>query len=59
MFVQGSGESIGLPELRADTNIELLGLGRELSKTYYVEQTTHTINTSGYRTTFRVKDTTI
>ena len=59
MFVQGSGESIGLPELRADTNIELRGLGSELSKTYYVEQTTHTINTSGYRTTFRVKDTTI
>jgi len=59
MFVQGSGESIGLPELWADKNIELLGLGRELSKTYYVEQTTHTINTSGYRTTFRVKDTMI
>jgi phage protein D len=59
MFVQGSGESIGLPELCADKNIELLGLGRELSKTYYIEQTTHTINTSGYRTTFRVKDTTI
>ncbi len=59
LFVQGSGETIGLPELRADENIELLGLGREFSKTYYVEQTTHTINTSGYRTTFRVKDTTI
>lgn len=59
MFVQGSGESIGFPELRADKNIELLGLGAEFSKTYYVEQTTHTINTSGYRTTFKVKDTTI
>lgn len=59
MFVTGNGESIGLPELRADENIELLGLGREFSKTYYVEQTTHTINTSGYRTTFKVKDTTI
>jgi len=59
MFVQGSGESIGLPELKAHENIELLGLGREFSKTYYVEQTTHTINTSGYRTTFKIKDTTI
>ena len=59
MLVQGSGESIGLPEIRADQNIELLGLGTELSKIYYVEQTTHTINTSGYRTTFKVKDTTV
>lgn len=59
MLVQGSGESIGLPEIRADQNIELAGLGSDLSKTYYVEQSTHTINTSGYRTTFKVKDTTI
>jgi phage protein D len=58
-FVQGSGESIGLPELRADSNIQLLGLGSKFSRTYYIEQTTHTINTSGYRTTFKVKDTTI
>ena len=59
LYVQGTGESIGLPELKADENIELLGLGHDFSKTYYVEQTTHTINTSGYRTTFKVKDTTI
>jgi phage protein D len=59
LFVQGSGESIGLPEIRANTNIELLGMGKPFSKTYYVEQSTHTINTSGYRTTFKVKDTTI
>ena len=59
LFVQGSGESIGLPEILADTNIELLGLGKLFSKTYYVEQTTHTVNTSGYKTTFKVKDTTI
>ena len=59
LFVQGSGESIGLPEIRANTNIELTGLGKPFNKTYYVEQTTHTISTSGYRTTFKVKDTTI
>jgi len=59
LFVQGSGESIGLPEIRANTNIELKGLGTPFDKTYYVEQSTHTINTSGYRTTFKVKDTTI
>jgi uncharacterized protein len=59
LFVQGSGESIGVPEILADTNVELLGLGKLFSKTYYVEQSTHTINTSGYHTTFKVKDTTI
>jgi len=59
MFVQGSGESIGIPEIWAGTNIKLSGLGKPFNKTYYIEQSTHTINTSGYRTTFKVKDTTI
>lgn len=59
LFVQGSGESVGVPDILADTNIELLGLGKLFSKTYYVEQSTHTVNTSGYHTTFKVKDTTI
>lgn len=58
-LVQGSGEAIGVPDLLADTNIELLGLGTKFSRTYYVEQSTHTISSSGYRTTFKVKDTTI
>jgi phage protein D len=59
LFVKGNGESIGLPEILPDTNIELRGLGKLFSKTYYVEQSTHTISSSGYRTTFKVKDTTI
>lgn len=59
LFVQGSGESIGLPDIRADKNIELKGLGKLFSKTYYIEQSTHTVSTSGYTTTFKVKDTTI
>jgi phage protein D len=58
LFVQGSGESIGIPEIRAGMNIQLAGLGRLFSRPYYVQQSTHTINTSGYRTTFKVKDTT-
>ncbi|HEU4593528.1 MAG TPA: contractile injection system protein, VgrG/Pvc8 family [Pyrinomonadaceae bacterium] len=59
LLVQGGGESIGLPEILADTNVELKGLGKLFSKTYYVEQSTHTVSTSGYRTTFKVKDTTV
>jgi phage protein D len=59
MFVKGSGESIGLPEILPDTNIDLRGMGKLFSKAYYVEQATHTVSTSGYKTTFKVKDTTI
>lgn len=59
LLVQGGGESVGLPELLAGTNVELRGLGQMFSKTYYVQQSTHTLDASGYRTTFRVKDTTI
>ncbi len=58
-FVTGSGESIGLPEIRPDSNIKLRGIGTPFSKTYYIEQCTHTINSSGYKTTFKVRDTTI
>jgi phage protein D len=58
-FVGGRGESIGIPELKADTNITLKGLGKVFSTTFYVQQTTHTVSASGYRTSFQVKDTTI
>ena len=55
----GSGESIGLPELKPDTNVAITGLGRAFSKTYYLSEATHTIDNSGYRTSFKVRETTI
>ena len=58
-FVGGRGESFGIPELRANTTVKLGGLGRLFTTTFYVSQTTHTVDASGYRTTFEVKDTTI
>lgn len=58
-FVKGNGECIGLPDLLPGMNIELAGLGKQFSKVYYVEKTTHTISSSGYKTTFGVKETTI
>lgn len=58
-FVKGSGETIGIPELLPDTNIELKGLGKRFNKTYYVEKATHTVDASGYKTSFNVKETTI
>ncbi len=56
-FLTGEGETIGLPELRPDRNIELDKLGAPFSKTYYVQQATHKIDGSGYRTRFKVKET--
>lgn len=58
-FVKGNGESIGLPEIVPDINIALTGLGNAFSKTYYVNESTHTIDGSGYRSTFRIEETTV
>jgi phage protein D len=57
-FLTGEGESIGLPQIRPDTNITLGNLGTAFSRTYYVQQSTHRSDASGYRTRFKVKETT-
>ena len=56
-FLTGEGEAIGIPDLRPDRNVELAGLGKPFSKTYYLQQTTHKIDSNGYRTRFKVKET--
>ena len=56
-FLTGSGEAIGLPEVRPDRNIELAKLGFPFSKTYYIKQAKHKIDSNGYRTGFTVKET--
>ena len=56
-FLTGDAEAIGLPELRPDRNVELDNLGAPFSKTYYVQQATHKIDSNGYRTRFKVKET--
>jgi phage protein D len=56
-FLTGEGEAIGLPELRPDRNVELANLGSPFSKIYYIEEATHKIDASGYRTRFKVKET--
>ena len=55
-FLTGDGETIGLPEVRPDRNIELVSLGKAFSRTYYIEQATHKIDSNGYRTKFKVKE---
>lgn len=56
-FLTGDAEAIGLPEIRPDRNVQLDNLGSPFSKTYYVQQSTHKIDSNGYRTRFKVKET--
>ena len=58
-FVGGSGETIGIPEFKAGMNVTLQGLGDVFNTTVYIKQTTHSVNTSGYRTTFQIQDVSI
>jgi len=58
-FLTGEAESIGLPDLQPDRNINLGNMGDPFSKTYYIQQTTHRIDSSGYRTRVKVKETTL
>src|SRR5207244_579862 len=54
-FITGSGQVIGLPDLRPGDNVELKGLGKRFSGTYYVKKVEHSIGGSGYHTQFEVR----
>ena len=51
---EGSGACVGIPDLRAGRMIEIRGVGRRFSGMYRLRKVTHTIDDSGYRTTFEV-----
>ena len=50
----GSADAIGDPRIRAGAVIRFEGLGPDFSGDYRVTAATHTIDTSGYRTSFEV-----
>lgn len=54
-FVTGQGQTVGIPTLRAGANIELRGLGKRFDGVYYVTESTHRIDASGYQTSFAVR----
>src|SRR6185436_5819044 len=56
-FITGSGQVIGLPDLRPGQLVDLKGLGQRFSGTYYVLKVTHTLGSSGYLTQFEVRRT--
>lgn len=51
-LVSGKGTTLGTPDLRAGTTIQLDGLGSTFNGPYFVVSTTHTISNSGYVTDF-------
>ena len=54
-FVTGSASTIGIPDIRSGSIVELAGLGTSFSGHYFIEQATHTIGANGYQTNFTVK----
>ncbi|MBJ6127192.1 phage late control D family protein [Microvirga splendida] len=58
-FLTGEAECVGLPELMPDTNVSLTGLGKTFSKIYYIHAANHKVDGNGYRTRFKVKETSL
>lgn len=54
-MVKASGSTLGLPDLRAGSVIEVYGIGERMSGKYFVTSTTHTISASGYTTSFECR----
>ena len=51
---EGSGNCVGLPELKAGQMIEVRGVGKRFSGMYRLRKVTHSIGDNGYRTSFEV-----
>jgi phage protein D len=54
-IVKAAVTCLGLPDLRAGTKVAIGGLGARFSGTYFVTDTVHTINDSGYITKFNAR----
>lgn len=54
-LVKASVTTVGLPDLRAGRTVEILGVGSRLSGSYFITDTSHTIDSGGYRTSFNAR----
>ena len=54
-MVKAAGTTVGLPDLRAGRKVQVEGLGARFNGTYFVTDTTHTLNDSGYITKFNAR----
>jgi phage protein D len=51
-MVEATGVTVGLPDLRAGRSVHIEGFDTTLNGRWFIKETTHRINDSGYRTTF-------
>lgn len=54
-LVEAKGKTIGVPDLRAGSKVEIKGFGKRFSGTYIVTSSTHSIGDGGYTTDFTGK----
>jgi uncharacterized protein len=54
-FVTATGRVAGLPELRPGDNLEIYGLGRRFSGSYFVKRVDHTLDSGGVFTEFTAR----
>jgi len=54
-FITATGRLAGLPELRPGDNLEIYGLGKRFSGTYFVKRVEHTLGSSGFFTQFTAR----
>lgn len=54
-FITGSGQVIGLPDMRPGDILDLDDLGQRFSGEYYVKKVEHTLGEKGYLTNFDVR----
>ncbi|HWX65695.1 MAG TPA: hypothetical protein VNZ27_04620 [Rhodanobacter sp.] len=54
-IVKASATCVGLPDLRAGRKVVIEGLGERFNGSYFVTDSTHTINDSGYITKFNAR----
>jgi phage protein D len=52
VLVEAKGKTIGVPDLRAGSKVEIKGLGTRFSGTYLITGTTHSFGDGGYTTEF-------
>ncbi len=54
-LIEGTCECIGIPEIRAGTNIRIEGVGRRFSGKYYLKSARHSIGEGGYTLSLTVR----
>ena len=54
-MVTADGSTVGLPDLRAGSRLDIAGLGARLSGQYFVTSTTHGFSDTGYVTRFKAR----